>query len=115
MELGLLPIPRRDIERLQQIIGMQHRLLDIHAPHRAQRSLLHRSTFAEAVTWLEIHGDRPDVVDHWRQLQVQAAPSGPHHHTAGGAGDRGPVSAPAAAATPAAQSLQGAGIEIGRV
>jgi poly(A) polymerase len=83
IELGLLPIPRRDIERLQQIISLQHRLLDIHSPHRAQRSLLHRSMFPEAVTWLEIHGDRPDVVEHWRQLQAQSAQSGPHHHTAG--------------------------------
>jgi poly(A) polymerase len=83
VELGLLPLPRRDIERLQQIISMQHRLLDIHAPHRAQRTLLHRSTFAEAVTWLEIHGDRPDAVDHWRQLQAQTAPSGPHYPTPG--------------------------------
>jgi poly(A) polymerase len=83
VELGLLPMPRRDIERLQQILSTQHRLLDIHAPQRAQRSLLHRSTFLEAVTWLEIHGDRPDVVDHWRQLQAQSAPSAPHHHPAG--------------------------------
>ena len=90
VELGLLPIPRRDIERLQQIIGLQHRLLDIHAPHRTQRSLLHRSTFPEAVTWLEIHGGRPDVVDHWRQLQVQAAQSGPQHHTAGELATAGP-------------------------
>ena len=29
IELGLLPIPRRDVERLQQIIAMQPRLLDI--------------------------------------------------------------------------------------
>jgi poly(A) polymerase len=90
VELGLLPIPRRDIERLQQIITMQHRLLDVHAPHRAQRSLLHRSTFAEAVTWLEIHGERPDVVDHWRQLHAQSAPSGPHHHSAGEVATTGP-------------------------
>jgi poly(A) polymerase len=90
VELGLLPIPRRDIERLQQIITMQHRLLDVHAPHRAQRSLLHRSTFAEAVTWLEIHGGRPDVVNHWRQLHAQSAPSGPHHHSAGEVATAGP-------------------------
>jgi poly(A) polymerase len=83
IELGLLPIPRRDIERLQQIIGMQHRLLDIHAPLRAQRGLLHRSTFPEAVTWLEIHGERPEVVDHWRQLHAEAAPGVPHHHAPG--------------------------------
>ena len=83
IELGLLPIPRRDIERLQQIVGMQHRLLDIHAPLRAQRGLLHRSTFPEAVTWLEIHGERPDVVDHWRQLHAESAPGVPHHHAPG--------------------------------
>jgi hypothetical protein len=34
-----------------------------------QRSLLHRQALSEALTWLEIHGDRPDVVEHWRLLQ----------------------------------------------
>jgi len=90
IELGLLPIARRDIERLQQIIGMQHRLLDIHAPVRAQRGLLHRSTFAEAITWLEIHGERPDVVEHWRDLQAQTAPTVPHHHAPGEMATAGP-------------------------
>ena len=90
IELGLLPIPRRDIERLQQILGMQHRLLDIHAPLRAQRGLVHRSTFLEGVTWLEIHGERPDVVDHWRQLHAQSAQSGPHHHAPGEMATAGP-------------------------
>jgi poly(A) polymerase len=74
VELGLLPIPRRDVERLQQIIGLQPRLLDIQAPHRAQRGLMHRATFQEALTWLEIHGDRPEVVAHWRFLQSQGTP-----------------------------------------
>src|SRR5687768_3704751 len=83
VELGLLPIPRRDVERLQQIISLQHRLMDIQAPSRGQRGLVHRSTFAEAVTWLEIHGERPDVVEHWRQLQAETAPSVPHHHAPG--------------------------------
>jgi poly(A) polymerase len=79
VELGLLPIPRRDVERLQQILGLQQRLLDTQAPVRAQRALLHRSTFQEAITWLEIHGDRPDVVAHWRFVQAQAVQ---HHHSA---------------------------------
>jgi poly(A) polymerase len=83
VELGLLPIPRRDVERLQQIISLQHRLMDIQAPSRAQRGLVHRSTFAEAVTWLEIHGERPDVVEHWRQLQAETAPGVPHQHAPG--------------------------------
>ena len=90
VELGLLPIPRRDVERLQQIFSMQQKLLDVNAPHRAQRSLLHRSTFPEALTWLEIHGDRPDVVEHWRQLQAQSVPSAPHHHSTGELATAGP-------------------------
>lgn len=71
IELGLLPIARRDVERLQQIFSMMPRVLDIQAPVRAQRALLHRSSLDEALTWLEIHGDRPDVVAHWRELQSQ--------------------------------------------
>jgi poly(A) polymerase len=71
IELGLLPVPRRDVERLQQILGLQHRLLDTQAPARAQRALVHRSAFAEALTWLQIHGDRPDAVEHWREVQAE--------------------------------------------
>ena len=71
LELGVLPIARRDVERLQQILSMQHRLLDINAPHRTQRALLHRSVIEEALTWLEIHGNRPDVIAHWRDLQTE--------------------------------------------
>ena len=77
IELGLLPIARRDVERLQQIFSMIPRVLDIQAPARAQRTLLHRSSLDEALTWLEIHGDRPDVVAHWRELQSQR----PEHAT----------------------------------
>jgi poly(A) polymerase len=71
IELGLLPIARRDVERLQQILALQSRLLDTQASARAQRGLLHRAVLTEALTWLEIHGDRPDVVAHWRALQAE--------------------------------------------
>src|SRR4051812_28720093 len=71
VELGLLPIARRDVERLQQILAAQPRLLDTQAPARAQRALLHRAILPEAIAWLEIHGDRPDVVAHWRALQAE--------------------------------------------
>jgi poly(A) polymerase len=87
IELGLLPIARRDVERLQQILALQQRLLDVQAPYRAQRGLLHRSTFHEALTWLEIHGDRPEVVEHWRQLVAQAQST----HVVHGSGE--PISA----------------------
>jgi poly(A) polymerase len=80
VELGLLPIARRDVERLHQILALQSRLVDLDAPARAQRGLLHRSAFPEAVTWLDIHGDHPDAVAHWRHLQHQK--SHPHPHPA---------------------------------
>jgi poly(A) polymerase len=80
IEIGMLPIARRDVERLQHIMSMQSRLLEINAPARAQRSLLHRSSLDEAITWMEIHGDRPDVVAHWRALQAQALQPQPQPH-----------------------------------
>jgi poly(A) polymerase len=73
VELGMLPIARRDIERLQQIVAIQPRLLDVDASIRAQRSVLHRSILDEALTWLEIHGERPELVEHWRALKAQSA------------------------------------------
>jgi len=64
-KLGTLPLARRDVERLRQILGLQRRLLDVGASPRAQRALTHRSIFREALTWLEIHGRAPDIVEHW--------------------------------------------------
>jgi poly(A) polymerase len=77
VDLGILPIPRRDVERLHQILALQQRLLDLRAPFRAQRGLLHRHVLNEALTWLEIHGNRPDVLEHWRALQAQPMPGTP--------------------------------------
>jgi poly(A) polymerase len=71
IDIGMLPIARRDLERLHQILSLQPRLLDLDAPLRTRRALLHRTALDEALTWLEIHGDRPDVVSHWRELQAQ--------------------------------------------
>ena len=77
VELGILPIPRRDVERLHQVLALQPRLLDLRAPFRAQRSVLHRHVLAEALTWLEVHGGRPDALEHWRSLQAQPGPGTP--------------------------------------
>jgi poly(A) polymerase len=66
--LGMMQVPRRDLDRLRQLLGLQKRLLDTAAPPRAQRALLARPAFREALTWMEIHGQRPDVVDHWRAV-----------------------------------------------
>ena len=77
VELGILPIPRRDVERLHQVLALQPRLLDLRAPFRAQRGVLHRHVLGEALTWLDIHGQRPEVLEHWRSLQAQPGPGTP--------------------------------------
>ena len=64
--LGRMQLPRRDVERLRQILGLQHRLLDLEASPRARRALMHRGPFNEAMTWLEIHGRAPEVLEHWQ-------------------------------------------------
>jgi poly(A) polymerase len=63
--LGELPLARRDVERLRQVLGLQRRLRDLGASVRAKRALTHRSIFREALTWLEIHGNAPEPVEHW--------------------------------------------------
>jgi hypothetical protein len=70
----MLPVPRRDVERLRQILGLQRRLVDMGLSPRARRALMHRGPFRDALTWLEIHGQVPEVIEHWRGF-VEAASS----------------------------------------
>ena len=72
ISLGLLPLARRDIERLRQILGLQRRLLDKEMSPKARRALTHRGPFKEALTWLELHGNAPEVLEHWRGF-IEAA------------------------------------------
>jgi len=72
LSLGLLQLARRDVERLRHILSLQRRLTDLNLSPRARRTLMHRGPFREAMTWLEIHGDAPEVLEHWRGF-VEAA------------------------------------------
>ena len=103
VSMGLLPIARRDLERLRQILDLQHRLADGHGSPRARQTLMHRSAFADTLTWMEIHGQTPELVEHWRSEASTAAPSPDeeqprprrrrrrHRRRRGpGAGERGP-------------------------
>jgi poly(A) polymerase len=72
LSLGMLPLARRDVDRLRQILSLQRRIADMSTSPRARRALMHRGPFREALTWLEIHGDRPDVLEHWRGF-IEAA------------------------------------------
>jgi poly(A) polymerase len=73
--LGLLPVPRRDIERLAQIVALERRLHDLDATPRSQAALTERHSFGDALTWLEIHGDAPETVAHWHELVGNGLPS----------------------------------------
>jgi poly(A) polymerase len=72
LAMGMLPLARRDVERLRQILSMQRRLMDMTSSPRARRALMHRGPFRDALTWLEIHGQAPEVVEHWRGF-IEAA------------------------------------------
>jgi len=67
--LGALPLARRDVERLRQMLVVGRRLRDVATGSRAQRALVHRHVFSDALTWLEIHGDDPALVEHWKSVQ----------------------------------------------
>jgi poly(A) polymerase len=73
LKLGELPLARRDVERLRLMLALQRRLHDLSASPRAQRALVHRHIFRDALVWLEIHGAAPDAVAHWKALVTEAA------------------------------------------
>jgi poly(A) polymerase len=89
--LGQLPLARRDIERLRQLLGLQRRLRDLSSSTRTKQALINRHIFREALTWLEIHGNAPDAVEHWKLLAADA----------GAASESGNEGAPAEPRTPA--------------
>jgi poly(A) polymerase len=71
--LGNLPLARRDLERLSQVLQLQRRLREIGANPRAKSALTHRSIFRDALTWLDVHGGQPALVEHWNALVEQRA------------------------------------------
>jgi len=72
LALGMLPIARGDVEHLRHILTLQSRLGELPPSSRVQRSIMHRPTFAEAMTWMDIHGQHPEVVQHWRGARADA-------------------------------------------
>jgi poly(A) polymerase len=72
--LGILPVARRDVERLSQALALQRRLRDFSASPRAKRALLHRPAFRDALTWLELHGGDPALTEEWHRLIESSGP-----------------------------------------
>jgi hypothetical protein len=77
IKFGILPVARKDLERLLQIMQMLPRLLDPGLPPRAVRSMMLRPAFADALVWLEVFGDEAeaaDALERWKEAQRQQSP-----------------------------------------
>jgi len=68
--LGRLPLARKDLERIGHMLTMQSRLAEMEMHPRRQRGMVMRPSFTDALTWMDIHGDAPDVVEHWQQVLI---------------------------------------------
>jgi hypothetical protein len=85
LKVGTLPIARRDSERLRQILSLQRRMADLHSSPRARRALMYRGPFDVAMTWMDIHGHVPEIVEHWRGF-IEAVEAEGHARRAAEAG-----------------------------
>jgi poly(A) polymerase len=93
VSFGILPVARRDLERLRQVADLVPRLKDPAASPRALRTLPFRPAFSDALTRLEIQGAPIDVVAAWSAARQERA-HGPHGPAAGGEGEGDAVAAP---------------------
>ena len=94
LKIGILPIARRDSERLRQVLSVQGRLRDLDSSARAKRALMHRGPFEDGLTWLEIHGQAPEIVEHWRGFIEALQAAGALAPPAEEGGAAGPGEAP---------------------
>ena len=76
LRIGSLPIARGDTERLRQLLSLQGRIADLEMSPRAKRALMHRGPFESALTWFEIHGQAPAVLEHWKGFIEALGPDG---------------------------------------
>jgi len=74
LNLGVLPLARRDVERIHQVLMLQRRLREPSRSSHARRMLMQRSAFADSLAWLEIHGDAPETLAFWREHGAAAEP-----------------------------------------
>jgi poly(A) polymerase len=77
LKLGDLPLARGDVERLRQALMLQRRLRDLSAHPRAQHALVQRGIFREALVWFDVHGNAPEIGEHWRTILDEAQASQP--------------------------------------
>ena len=66
LNLGILPLSRRDVERIHQVLMLQRRLREPSRSSHARRMLTERGAFPDALLWLELHGQAPETLAAWR-------------------------------------------------
>jgi len=76
LNLGILPLSRRDIDRIHQVLVLQRRLREPSRSPRARQALMRRPAFPDALTWLEIHGDDPQTLVSWAHPTVHPGEPG---------------------------------------
>ena len=108
---GMLTLPRKDLERLRHVLTTVPKLTDPNLPARVTRGLPGRPSFHDAVTWLEIFGDAPEAVAHWKEVKARTPLPKPEPRRRGGGRGHGahlkdPQHQPAPAQPPEGRSAQ---------
>jgi poly(A) polymerase len=73
VNIGMLPVARRDLERLRHVMQILPRLADLELPPRVARSMPQRPAFDDSLTWMELFGDTPEIVEEWRAAKRDRA------------------------------------------
>jgi poly(A) polymerase len=84
VSFGALPVARKDLDRLRQLLQTLPRLTDPMLPPRVARGLPHRPSFLDAVTWLEVFGNDSSAVERWKAARAAATAHHQHHPPAHG-------------------------------
>ena len=76
VSFGTLPVARKDLDRMRQVLQTLPRLSDPALPPRVSRGLPQRPSFPDALTWFEMYGGDAATVEHWRAQHAAR----PHAH-----------------------------------
>jgi poly(A) polymerase len=77
---GALPVARKDLDRVRQILQTLPRLSDPQLPPRVARGLPNRPSFPDTLTWFEIFGGESVLVQHWKGAKTGHHPPHPGQH-----------------------------------
>jgi tRNA nucleotidyltransferase/poly(A) polymerase len=89
ISFGALPVARKDLDRMRQVLQTLPRLSDPSLPPRVARGLPHRPSFAETLTWFEVFDGDPVVAEQWKAVKVtrhHGHAQGHAHHPRGDGG-----------------------------